>query len=230
MEQQGGQEGLQQLQQQFLEAYEAGDFDSAFGKLVASLGQQIEAAIRAEGYELTWTAPPDGSFSYFAGLTVALGDLIEKEGEAGSYKLPIAFDLSSSVARLRRYIDELGEFDSKTVSKLLIQAFRIGVGADHLGLATTGLLDEFGELKFRDETLKAKQREAAGQTNAKRGTVRDRARQVAARLHGLNPRLPTEELALKIREELRISTSLRTIGDWIRGWRRSGQLSTKTER
>lgn len=213
-------------QRLFAEAFDGGRFNDALGHLTKGLARQLYAMLKQEGHVVGWHEPPDSTFSFYAGLAVALQKLLREEGDDASYKLVIARDLTAGLAELKELLGTpLGDNQVDGLARVLIQAIRIGAWMDQLGLATSGLLDELGELKWRAEMLKEKQRRAAEQTNAKWLAFREAALEQAVMIVAEHPDVTADDLLVTLREalpgkKLPISQLSRCVQEWVR----DGQL------
>jgi hypothetical protein len=210
----------------FDEAFDAGRFNEALGALTRGLARQVSAMLRDEGYVFDWNTPPDSSLAFYGGTAAALQKLLDENGEDASYKLVVARDLSAGLFELKQLLsDPLGEDQTDQIARVMIQMVRIGIWTGHLGLATSGLMDEYGELKWRAETLKDKQRQAAQATNARKQSLREAALEQARLIVSEHPDVSQDDLIITIREALpgeKVSISM--LGRWVRDWRREGSL------
>lgn len=97
----------------------------------------------------------------------------------------------------------------------------------HMGFTPVALKDaRLGHFDLIAELEMDRARRSAGAqaTTAKRRSAREKALDVAIAITARNPTLTNEELALKLRTQADLETTVKTIGEWVRVWRREESL------
>jgi len=211
----------------YWDAYNSRRFADALAASSQGLVRQMLHLLRRDGHEVNFKRPPEDSVEFFGAIAAALNTRLEEEGEAASLSLTVAGGLAGSLFQLQSCLkgprpDNMSDED--WLSYALLSAFFVGSHAEHIGLTLSGHFHEFADLKHAMMERTAKQAEAARKTNAQKRSVRHAALEAAQDLCRSNPTLSNEDLALKARQRLGLSTTLKTMTRWMQGARRSGAL------
>ena len=219
--------------QRFKEAVNAGRHSQAIGAMSSGLMRQLIHLLKERGFEIEFQREPANSIEFFGGIAATLDKQIEKDGEDAAFVLRIGRELSSALLGLQTLLhtpfDESRQVED-VLAESLLQAMMVGACAEHLGLTTTGHFDEFARLKLEEIKLREKQRLAAEATNESRRQPKRRAIEEAQRICATNPTLTNEDLALKARQAASLNTTLKTVTDWMRKARLSGQVPPRKGR
>lgn len=214
----------QRLRDQGRIAFHEGRFADAFSLLHASLLSQALRWFREEG--VTFTRPP-GSITptdLLVGLAIAANGELEARGDAASDRFSSAAWLFQAVAELRLGLDEHVPLKTEAVShkiaELTLRGFMLGQIDMIMNAIRLGWLDKLAE----HEIDRARRSAGAAATNAKKATLQQEALGSAIRIVSTNPTLSHEEVAVKVRESLGLSTTVKTLTGWVRDWRRKGFL------
>ena len=211
----------------YWDAYNSGRFTEALGASSQGLLRQMLELLRRDGHEVNFKRPPEDSLEFFGGIAAALNKKLEEEGEDASLSVAVAGGLAGSLLQLQSCLKgprPADMSDEDWLSFALLSAFFVGSHAEHMGLTLSGHFQEFLDLKTATMARRAKQSEAARETNAAKASAREAALTKANELCVSNPTLSNEDLALKVRERLGLSTTLKTMTEWMRKGRRLGAL------
>lgn len=211
----------------YWDAYNSGRFAEALAASSQALVRQLLKVLQQDGHEVNFKRAPEDSVEFFGAIAAALNAKLQEEGEAASLNLTVAGGLAGSLFQLQSCLQGPRPEhmkDEDWLAYALLSAFFVGSHAEHIGLTLSGHFHEFADLKHATMQRRAKQSEAARQTNARKTSTREAALAVANNLCSSNPTLSNEDLALKVRERLGLSTTLKTMTDWMRSGRRSGSL------
>jgi len=211
----------------YWDAYNSGRFAEALSASTEGLTRQMLQLVRLDGHEVNFKRPPANGMEFYGAIAAALNEKLQMEDEEAPLSLTVAGGLAGSLFQLQSCLkgprpDDMSDED--WLSFALLSAFFVGSHAEHMGLTLSGHFHEFADLKSATMARRAKQSEAAHETNAAKASARDAALTKANELCLTNPTLSNEDLALKVRERLGLSTTLKTMTDWMRKARRSGAL------
>jgi hypothetical protein len=209
------------------EAIAAGQFGKALSIVTVDLMTQLIRLLRERGFEVEFNRPPSNSTEFFGGVASAIQDRIEQEGEAAPYVLTVGLELATALLGLQTLLqrprpDDVTEADD--VALVLLQSMTVGSRAEFLGLMLSGHYDEFVGLRTKSDDMRERRRLGAAVANEKRRGPRKAAFDNALERCLKNPRLSNEDLALRVKADLSLPTSIRTMSGWMRDWRRGGQL------
>lgn len=213
--------------QRYWAAYNAERYAEALAAASQGFLRQMLRLLSQEGHEVNFKRPPEDALEFFGGMAAALNEKLERDGDDASLNVTVAGGLAGSLFQLQSVLkgprpDHMSDED--WLSYAILSAFFVGSHAEHLGLTLSGHFNEFADLKFATLQRREKQAEAARKTNAQRTSIRGLALERASEVCARNPALSNEDLAFNVREHLRLSTSLKTMTDWMRSARRSGAL------
>lgn len=190
--------------------------------LMEALGYFAGAGIQFE--------KPEGEFppeELLDGLALAASREVEARLPNCPIELMLAATAIAAIARLRLALGQDVKPDVKSTTQWIARFAMLGVElgqADQaLHMLRTGVFDALGEVELSRE----RRRLGAEKTNAKKATVRQSALAEGMRICASNHHLSTEDLALRIREAAKLPTTIKTISDWVRQWRRTGLLPSQ---
>lgn len=208
------------------EAFNSGNYPEAFNLFQSSL---LDAAIRwfrEEG--ITFQRPAEKKLTateLLVGLAMASQREVKSRGDDITPKLTTAADTFSAVAELRIAIDkpepEDAEASAMVMSELMCRCVMLGQIDMVMNAINLGWLDKLAEY----EMARDRRRAGAEVVNAKKATVKENALAEAMRITGRNPTLSAEDLAVKVKEAANLATTIRTVSDWVREWRRQGFIA-----
>jgi hypothetical protein len=210
-----------------IEAASEGRYRDALAAFTTFSVSELLKVLTARGYDIVVEQWPTGTVGFYATLAKSIKDRIKHEGDETPLFLEWAHDLVQALTELlflmtRKRADEALSPDE--ASQVILQAMVVGRMVERIGLTSDGHFDEFLRLKFGELEATEKRRAGAEKTNAKRRKVRERAVQAAVELCELNQMLSNEDLAVKVRDSLRLPTSIATMANWMRDGRRSGAI------
>jgi len=207
------------------EALHAGRYPEAFSKFHASVLSRAIRYFREEG--VTFHRPPVelSPTELVVGLAMAAEDEYLARGDGASNKIAVATWLFQAAADLRLALDEAIAAEDEPrvhgkVAELILRGVVLGQVDGIMCVTELGWIDKLAE----HEINRAKKKLGAERTNAQKRDVRSRAHSEAVRIANRNPTLSHEELALKVRDAAELNTTIKTLTDWIRGWRREGSV------
>lgn len=210
------------LSDQARESFHAGRYKEAYGQFTASLLSSAIRMFREEGVRF---ARPPGELTpteLIVGLAFAANAELRERGDSASDKLSSATWLFSALAELRVALDEPVPLKVNAVSdkiaELVMRAFMIGQIEMIMNAVKLGWLDKLAQHEMDRERRRA----GADATNAKKASIREQALGEVIRIAARNPTLSNEDMALKLRESGAIQTSVKTLTEWVREWRRQG--------
>lgn len=166
---------------------------------------------------------PQAPTEFVVGLATAGRRALEELGEAATVKQEAASTIFDSIAGLRQALAKpaAAETDSaEHLAEVLMYAGALGSAATLAARVRLGHFDTLAEFAADRDRRRA----GALKTNEKRASAKEKALAAAIAVLGTNPTLSADEAAPKIRERARLSTSLRTVAEWVRDWRRSGTI------
>lgn len=204
------------------EAADAGRHTEAFDAMRAQLIEQAFAWFDEAGVRFVRSGP-QAPTEFVVGLAMAGRKALEELGDAATIKQEAASTIFDSVAGLRQVLARPAPTEADSADRLaemLMQAGAFGSAATLAAMVRLGHFDMLAELAADRERRRA----GALKTNAKRATAKENALAAAIAVLGTNPTLSADEAAPRIRERAGIATSLRTLADWVREWRRSGTI------
>lgn len=213
-----------ELRDQGREDFYKGDYKRAYSRFMGSVLSDAIRWFREEG--VNFSRPPGelAPTDLVVGLAHASAAVVRDRGEAASDRLETAAFLFQAVAELRLALDEPVPLKADAVAEKIAELVSrsIMIGQVDMLMQTTklGWLDKLADY----EIDRARRRVGAETTNRKRADVRDRALSEAMRIVSTNPTLSHEDVALKVREALKLATSVKTMTDWVREWRRKAFL------
>lgn len=211
--------------ERYSRAIDEGRFADALAAASTGLMVQLRDLLAKEGINITTRRQPETAIELFGGIAATLKNFISEHPERATYKLEIAEQMAGALASLQFVLNRGIPDDDKatdTLAEIILQGMRVGAVAEHLGLTRAGHFDEFIQLASERDRMKSRQREAAERTNAAKGSARRQALDEAVRITRTNPALTNEDLAIKVHASTGLSTTVKTITGWVRGWRREG--------
>ena len=212
----------QALRDRGKDAFHDGKAKEAYGDFTASVLSEAIRWFREEG--VTFTKPPGAitPSELVAGLAVAANAELRERGDDASNRLSAATWLFSAVAELRSALDEetptTADGISERVAELILRGVTLGQIDMIMRAIDLGWLDKLAE----HEVDRARRSAGATVTNVKKATIKEEAMGEALRIAGKNQTLSNEEIAVKVRESLRIATTVKTLTGWVRAWRQQG--------
>ncbi|MFN3859651.1 MAG: hypothetical protein ACK4RV_18045 [Caulobacter sp.] len=212
-----------------LKAYQEGRFADAYTGLqgtilTESLGYFASAGVhfaRPEG-----DLPPEELLS---GLALAASREVEERLPDCPIALMVAAAAIGAVAQLRAALGEVLPPDANSttqwIARFALLGMELGRADQALHMVRTGAFDALGEM----ELMKERRRLGAEKTNAKKATAKQSALAEGMRICASNHHLSNEDLALLIRQAANLTTTIKTMTEWVRNWRRTGLLSPMAE-
>jgi hypothetical protein len=135
--------------------------------------------------------------------------------------------LFSAIAELRVALDEdfpkTAERLSEKTAELILRGVMVGQIDMIMNAVRLGWLDKLDE----HDLDRARRSAGAAATNAKKASLQESALGDAMRIAGKNQTLSHEEIAVKVRESLGLSTTVKTLTNWVREWRRKGFIPAR---
>ena len=208
------------------QAFDSGNYPEAFNLFQSSLLDTALRWFREEG--LTFQRPPDRKLSaaeLLVGLAIASQREVASRGEGASHKLITAADIFAAVAEMRmvmeKPVDQTVEGSASLMAELMCRGVMLGQLDGIMNAINLGWLDKLAE----HEATRNRRRAGAEKVNAQKASVKESALAEAIRITGRNPMLSAEDLAVKVKEAANLVTTIRTITDWVREWRRLGFIA-----
>lgn len=204
------------------EAADAGRHTEAFDLMRAQLVGQAFAWFDEAGVRFV-RAGPQAPDELFVGLAMAARRAVEEIGEDASDRLQAATTVFDAVAHLRQALGRPPPTEDGAADRLaevLLYAGALGSAATMVAMTRLGHFEQLDELAHDRERRRA----GAEATNRHRATAKENALAAAISILGTNPTLSADEAAPKIRDRASLRTSLRTVADWVREWRRAGTI------
>ena len=203
----------------------AADVDNyilAMREIIAGLQTQAFDWFAEHGYQFIRSVP-ESSVQFHIAIAMTARDALAEFGDDPPAELETAKLALEAIAHVIDTLDDIanrrGVFPVQ-MNKLMVMSIALGSVQTFMAFMREGHFDKLARLDLDRE----RRRIGALKTNEKRATVKTQALSAALAILGKNATLSAEELAIKVRERAGIITSIRTIGDWIRAWRRSGDL------
>lgn len=190
----------------------------AAGTFMVALYHRAVALMETEDFGIQWKEPPDDGFGVILGIVVALTKVVEEQGDSAPFKLQLALEAFSSIARTQAIIegrDPDCEEEGDRTAKLILAAGAMGHCDTAISLCENGHWDDYGDAKFKLFQMGGTQRgrqatwEAAflpdakafciGKAKVSLGQLTTRARTWAEgeRKAGRNPDLPATDDGIK---------------------------------
>lgn len=208
-------------------AFQEERFTDAFSALQKSILMEALGYFAGAGIQFD---KPDGEFppeELLDGLALAASREVEARLPNCPIELMLAATAIAGIARLRLALGRDFKPDTKSTTQWIARFAVLGVELGQIDQALhmlrTGVFDTLSEA----ELAKERRRLGAEKTNAKKATVRQSALAEGIRICSGNHHLSTEDLALRIREAARLPTTIKTISEWVRHWRRTGLLPSQ---
>jgi len=202
-------------------ATEQGNYILAMREIIAGLQTQAFNWFSEHGYEFIRSVPESSVQFHIAIAMTArdtLADFDDPPPELEAAKLSL-----EAIAHVVDTLDDLakrqGTFPAQ-INKLMTMSIALGSVQTYVTFLRSGHFDKLAQLDLDRE----RRRIGALKTNEKRATIKTHALSAALTILSKNATLSAEELAIKVRDRAGIATSIRTLSDWIRAWRRSGDL------
>ncbi len=212
------------------QAFNEGSFADAFTLFQSSLLDSALRWFREEG--ITFQRPPDKKLTakeLLVGLAMASQREVAGRGENATHRLSTAADLLGAVAELRIALEapikKSDEASAARMAELMCRSVMLGQIDMVMNAINLGWLDKLAEY----EMARDRRRAGAEKVNAQKASVRENALAEAIRITARNPTLSTEDLALRVKEAAKIDTTIRTISDWVREWRRQDFIPLQKE-
>lgn len=208
-------------------AFHEGRYEDAFSNMVASVLNLALEWFREEG--VSFSRPLEGHTptELVIGLAMASQAELEERGDDASNKLAAATWMFSAVAEVRLALDEATLPTHAATSRKVAEVFARGVLLGQIDMIMTairlGWLDKLAD----HEIARRRRADGAAITNAKKATVKEKALSAALRIVSVNPRLSHEDVAVKVRAREALATTVKTLTDWVRHWRREGVLPAR---
>ncbi|WGU42084.1 hypothetical protein [Phenylobacterium sp. NIBR 498073] len=124
----------------------------AAGTFMVALYHRAVALMETEDFGIQWQEPPDDGFGVIVGIVAALSKLVEEQGDSAPFKLLIALEAFSSIARTQAIIegrDPDCEEEGDRTAKLILAAAAMGHCDTSIALCENGHWDDFGEAKWK---------------------------------------------------------------------------------
>jgi hypothetical protein len=210
------------------EAFFSGKYREAFSHLHSSLLTRAIRWFREEGVQ--FQRPPDEltPTSLIIGLSFAAHAELRERGETVSTRLEAAAALFASIAELRIALEqpapESAEGMHEMLAELVIRSAMVGQVDMLMTAIELGWLDKLAEFELDRERRRA----GAAVVNARRASARQTALNEAIRITSRNATLSNEEVARKVLDATGLKTTIRTVTEWVRIWRKEGYLPAIT--
>lgn len=190
----------------------------AAGTFMVALYHRAVALMETEDFGIRWHEPPDDGFGVVVGVVAALSKVVEEQGDGAPFKLLVALEAFSSVARTQAILegrDPECEDEGDRTAKLILAAAAMGHCDTSIALCENGHWEDFGDAKWKLFQIGRKQRgrQAAwegaflpkatafckGKTRVSLGQLTTLARAWAEeeRRAGRNPQLPSTDDGIK---------------------------------
>lgn len=204
--------------EQFNAELEDRRFTDAAGTFMVALYHRAVALMETEDFGLHWKEPPDDGFGVVVGIVTALSKVIDEQGDSAPFKLLIALEAFSAIARTQAILegrDPDCEEEGDRTAKLILAAAAMGHCDASIALCENGHWEDFGDAKWKLFQMGRRQRgrqapwEAAfapransycgGRQKVTLGQLTALARTWAEdeRREGRNPQLPSTDDGIK---------------------------------
>lgn len=203
-------------------AAEADNYILAMREMIAGLQTQAFDWFSEHGYQFIRSVP-ESSAQFHIAIAMTARDTLAELGDNPPAELETAKMALEAIAHVTDTLDDIANRRGVLrvqVNKLMVMSIALGTVQTLVSLMREGHFDKIAQLDLDRE----RRRIGAFKTNEKLATQKTKALSAALAILEKNATLSAEELAIKVRERAGISTTIRTLGDWIRGWRRSGDL------
>lgn len=209
-------------------AFHEGRYRDAFALYHAAILSRAIRWFREEGVTFARPAGEITAVELIVGLAYAANAELHERGEAASNKLSAAAWLLQAAAELRLALEMETELSVDAVSDRLGELALRGVLLGQVDMIMMAIKLGWLDKLAQHEVDRARRSEGAAKTNAKKASVREEALGEALRIAGKNATLSNEEVAVKVRESLRLPTTVGTLTRWVREWRRKGFIAPQT--
>jgi hypothetical protein len=181
-----------------------------------------------EGVEFVQPDREHTTHELIIGLALAGRGVVEEKGEAASYKLHVAANALEAMAALSQILEAPVPDTVEGVTQTLLSFFFVGVDTGRNEALT--VLGDVGVIEAyeRFNTQRERRRLGAEIVNGRKASVKEKALGEALRITTSNRTLSNEDLAELVRKNLDIVTTIRTLTDWVRDWRRAGTVPPRS--
>jgi hypothetical protein len=127
-------------------------FMDAAGTFMVALYHRAVALMETEDFGIKWSEPPDDGFGVVVGIIVALSKVVEEQGDSAPFKLLIALEAFSSIARTQAILegrDPDCEDEGDRTAKLILAAAAMGHCDTSISLCENGHWEDFGDAKWK---------------------------------------------------------------------------------
>lgn len=190
----------------------------AAGTFMVALYHRAVALMETEDLGIQWQEPPDDGFGVIVGIVVALSKVVEEQGDSAPFKVLIALEAFSAIARTQAIIegrDPDCEEEGDRTAKLVLAAAAMGHCDTSIAFCENGHWEDFADAKWKLFQMGRTQRgrqapwEAAfipraqsycqGKARVTLGQLTNLARGWAddERKAGRNPQLPSTDTGIK---------------------------------
>jgi hypothetical protein len=207
----------------FEKAFANGNFQQALGAY--QHGQLIRAItlLKVAGYSMNPLPETTTAHAGALALITAIDQVIQSEGDQASYKLHVARQLFAAVARLQGMFEapiDRRRDPNELLAELVLAGAELGAAEARLSETMGGLFDEYMMLKHSLIQSRESRRRGAAKVNEGKATAKQNALDAAIRIAAKNATLGNEDIALKLHESVAVNTTVKTITQWVREWRR----------
>lgn len=210
-------------------AFDSGRYEDAFKHIVASALTLALQWFHEEGITFPRPHVEHTPTELLVGLAMASHAELEERGDGASDKLAAATWMFSAVADVRLALDEPTPPIVAATSRKVAEIFSRGVLFGQIDMLMMAIRLGWPDKLAEHELARRARAEGAAKTNALKASAKEKAFAAALRIVSKNPWLSHEEIAVKVREKESLLTTVRTLTDWVRQWRRENLLSPKRQ-
>lgn len=183
---------------------------------------------RDEGVEFVQPDREHTTHELVVGLALAGRSVVLERGEAASFKLHVAANALESIAALTQILEAPIPDTVEGVTETLLSFFFVGVDTGRnealTVLGDTGVIEAYERFNAQRE----RRRLGAEIVNGRKASAKEEALGEALRITTSNRSLSNEDLAELVRNNLNMVTTIRTLTDWVREWRRAGTVPPRS--
>jgi hypothetical protein len=208
----------------FKMAFEERAFEDALGAY--QRGQLIRALalLKAENYSVAMPTQPASGHAWAKAMVAELDRVIEAAGLAPPYKLLVAREMFAALGILQGIfeatVDNDGRDQNDMLAEWLLAAIRLGAAEAMLAQTQGGLIDEYMFLKWDKSRTQESRRRGAAKVNERKATAKQNALSAAIGIAERNATLSNEDIAIKLHSSVAADTTVKTLTQWVREWRR----------
>lgn len=127
-------------------------FMEAAGTFMVALYHRAVALMETEEFGINWKDPPNDGFGVILGIVDALTKVVEEQGDSAPFKIQIALESFSSIARTQAILegrDRDCEEEGDRTAKLILAAAAMGNCDTFIALCENGHWDDFSSAKSK---------------------------------------------------------------------------------